>query len=359
MTLIGLIWLASFLSHQGNVAIQGPFKVPKTHVLNPATHRMISAIALRGQQAWFFKLTGPIDQVQPHVKDYTTFLESIRFDENSNDEPTWKLPAGWSLLPGSRMRFATIQIDSAGRGLDLSVTNLPVIGEEQEYILNNINRWRRQLKLPGYAQDDLAAKASQLRMQNADAMLVDMEGRMEASNQPMAGGMQRPAAAGPAPAGRALAGPAAGQASSLKFDTPGGWQSLGASGMRKADFSISSPPGEEPSEKAKVTIIDLSASAGELLPNVNRWRGQVGLTDVDQAQLDQQLEGITVDGAEGHYVKLIGPASEGRRPQAILGVILIRGVSSWFVKMQGDAALAQKEEEKFKTFAKSVKFSTE
>jgi hypothetical protein len=120
--------------------------------------------------------------------------------------------------------------------------------------------------------------------------------------------------------------------------------------MRKAAFTVT-----EGEQSVLVTVIDLEAGAGDLLANVNRWRGQVGLGETTQAELDQQMQSLSVGGQKGHYVVLEGPGAAGE-PQTILGVIVQHQGRPWFIKLTGDSALAAREKERFEAFAKSLTF---
>ena len=73
----------------------------------------------------------------------------------------------------------------------------------------------------------------------------------------------------------------------LSFDAPKQWQQGPASGMRKAAFAVA-----DANQKAEITVIDLEPAAAALLPNVNRWRDQVGLKEVNQAELDKSLQPV-------------------------------------------------------------------
>jgi hypothetical protein len=88
--------------------------------------------------------------------------------------------------------------------------------------------------------------------------------------------------------------------------------------LRYATFVLenSEPPLE-------LTVVPLGQDAGDLLANVNRWRGQVGLPDTDQAGLGQVTRSIEVAGntvtlvdlkSQGNGVDEEGPTSEPERP---------------------------------------------
>ncbi len=109
--------------------------------------------------------------------------------------------------------------------------------------------------------------------------------------------------------------------------------------------------------KLEVTAIDLIARGNDLLPNVNRWRGQIQLEEIDQAELDDSRRRIQLGDVEGDYVELVGP--EGTEPrQAILAVMALQDGKAWFFKLWGDAELAQREKDRFEQFVQSVRFVT-
>lgn len=136
----------------------------------------------------------------------------------------------------------------------------------------------------------------------------------------------------------------------LTYDLPEGWTLGKVGGMRKAAFVI-----QDGDRQVEVTAIDLVARGGDLLANVNRWRGQIQLGEIDQAELDKSLRRIQVDDVQGDYVELLGPEGTESR-QAILAVSALRDGKTWFFKLSGDAELAQREKEHFEQFVNSVRF---
>ena len=132
------------------------------------TDRTLAAIVPHGEQGWFFKLTGPKDAVAATDEAFTTFLKSIHF--SADGKPEWTLPEGWQEQPGigdSLMRRWSFR--AMAQPLELSVTALPKPpGDEENYALVNINRWRGQLKLPPIAREQLAAESTQLEARRRD-----------------------------------------------------------------------------------------------------------------------------------------------------------------------------------------------
>ncbi len=87
--------------------------------------------------------------------------------------PEWELPPGWRREPStSTMRFATLRAGD----VEFSVIPLPFPdGEEQQYLLSNINRWRGQLQMP--VLDQLAGETEAIDLPDGStATLVDLEG---------------------------------------------------------------------------------------------------------------------------------------------------------------------------------------
>ena len=130
---------------------------------------------------------------------------------------------------------------------------------------------------------------------------------------------------------------------SVKGVPPTGWKAGPVTGMRKACFRL-----DRGEKSLEVTVIP---AGGDLLANVNRWRGQIGLTPISTEQLQKDAQGISAGKVTGKYVSLLG--SE----QAILAAIFpASGGGSWFVKMRGDRTLTEKETTTFKSFVNTLRF---
>ncbi|MCA9247374.1 MAG: hypothetical protein KDA42_09675 [Planctomycetales bacterium] len=323
------------------------------------TDRMLAAIVPHGEQAWFFKITGSIDSIAAIAESFHDFLKTVRFDDANN--PVWEKPEAWTSKPASEFRFATLLLPSPSGELELAISSLGYGADGHDnFMLANVNRWRRQMALPPLSLLALPENTEEIDLNGVKAYVVDMNGRFEA------GGMQAPFAGGatggaglpdghpPIAAGQGsippAAGPPAAATTKLECEAPEGWLEQAASGFRKAAFLIA-----DGDDKAEVTIIDLAAAAGDLLPNVNRWRSQVSLPEIDAAQLDKDTQPIEGKNWKGSYYVLAGPDDAESR-QTILGVITIVGDRSWFIKLTGPAELAEKERENFEAFARSVRF---
>lgn len=129
-----------------------------------------------GAQTWYFKMTGPTAAVAKQVQKFRALIESVTFDDAG--KPAWKLPEGWDEKPGSGQRVATIVANSDGQSLELSVIPMPT-GGSAESLLDNINRWRRQMGQAPLQSTQLSAETQQLQLGDTSATLVDFEGRLQ------------------------------------------------------------------------------------------------------------------------------------------------------------------------------------
>ncbi len=316
--------------------------------------RLLAAMVVEKENAWFFKVTGPANLVGPCVDSFRSFVTSLQF---ADGKPQWELPAGWTEEQSDQAsRFATIRTSDAPGALEVTVIPLQISasGSKADDELANVNRWLGQLQLPPIAAAQLEETIERLPTKTGTAIFLDATGVAgNASRQPpfMAGAnVPHP----PIPEAEPAATPAATESDPLlTYTAPENWQAGRRSMMRKAAFVVND--GEA---SAEITVIDLARGAGELLPNVNRWRGQVGLDPLDAEQLSKELVEIPLDDVTGQYVEMFGRAEAEPQPQqAILGVIALREDRAWFVKLTGPAALATTEKERFLEFVKSIRFT--
>jgi hypothetical protein len=316
----------------------------------PIPTRILGAILPQPGQTWYFKIMGPDEGVAGQEPAFREFLASLKFESG---RPTWTLPAGWREQPsaaGGGLRFATILLPSEGPPLELTVIQLQSADDAEQSLLDNVNRWRGQLALRPVSRDELPESVEKLVLGDIEATLVNMAGQAAPTN-PMgmppfasrgggAGGFQHP----PIPDREDRRDrPAAAASLPIAFDVPEGWRPGRTNAFRLAAFEVGTA-----GNTAEITVSKMSFQ--ELLPNVNRWRGQVGLEPVTDEALQNDVREIEVDGAAGHLMALAGPE------QTILAAILNRAGESWIFKLQGPSGLAAEEKDRFDAFVRSVKF---
>jgi hypothetical protein len=138
----------------------------------------------------------------------------------------------------------------------------------------------------------------------------------------------------------------------LTWQTPEGWTEVPPGEMRVASFKIQGRNGKQ----AEVSVIPLPGLPGSDEANVNRWRGQVGLSPVSPDELKKSVESVEVGGQPAQFYDIAGQNPDSGDATRILGVIQHRTDAVWFFKMTGDADLAEQQKAAFVAFLKSVKF---
>jgi hypothetical protein len=311
--------------------------------------RLLAAIVPHGDRTWYFKLSGPAQVTGEHQEEFTRFVQSVHFTDQPGQPVSWKVPESWKQKPGSsEMRYATFGVDPKDPAPELTVVALGSEGQAAA-ILPNVNRWRGQIGLPPATEEDLGKLTREITVDGSKATLVDMVGT---------GGQNSGKMPPFARQGQVLerqqqaAAPAAGQPR-LKYEAPPDWKELPASGFRVAAFQIG-----QGNEGAEVTVIPLGGSAGDLLANVNRWRGQVKLEPITEQDLRGASRPIDVAGSPGLFFDILGSESENPR-RRILAVVTQRDDTTWFIKMMGSAAVVEQQKSALERFVRSIQFGGE
>ena len=356
-------------------------RVPKVKA-PPAGDGMLAALAPIGDNGWFFKLSGKKEAVAAESGRFREFLKSLTID---GERPKWTTPEGWNEQPASGMRAATFRIGDGEDALECTVIPLPArdgAAASEEYLLENVNRWRKQLGLSAHSAEELNAALDAedniFRIELTDGTpvtWVELEGTLSGGGMaPFAGsapfanmGGGSPSSGGPKPgrpAGPAVgpAGPPVAKADSpddsapagpselpeMTFDVPDGWASGPLKPFRKISWNVKAD-----GETGEAYISALGAAGADVTANVNRWRGQAGLSPInDPAELAKTIEKVDVGGQPGDLVILQGSDPS----KTILGAIVVHGGTGWFFKMTGAAAAQPAQQDAFRKFVQSVKF---
>jgi hypothetical protein len=136
---------------------------------------------------------------------------------------------------------------------------------------------------------------------------------------------------------------------SSQWMPPGHWNEIEGSQISLLDFEA-----EHDGQRAAISVSKLAKNAGGLLANVNRWRGQLGLGEI----AEQQLESFEVDGHPGWFIEMQG--TRDGKPATTLGVIhsiTYRTIpETWFYKITGYTAAVQKERDAFRSYVQSARY---
>lgn len=333
----GLSWAQSIISP----AVRKKESIA-TYTATRPKQRTLGAVLLARPHGWFFKVSGPDDLVAPQQEAMVTFLKSIKFGRPGGD-PTWTLPEAWKQEEGNQMRFATIQMGSSDAPLELTVTQLPMPpgGDETDYLLRNVNRWRGELGLKPLDHADLEKETTKLKAGLHEITLVDMSAYLDGT--PSQGDVYRRTMEELEELAR-MRGEEVEQPE-IKFTLPAEWKQTPAGTLQISRFVAGDP--QDPVE------ISISSAGGDLAANINRWRGQVGLEPIGETEIASALVSTEVFGLKAGQIEIVGPP--GARQQAIIGVIAPSGRDNWFIKLKGPAKTALEQKKNFEDFVKSLR----
>ena len=144
-----------------------------------------------------------------------------------------------------------------------------------------------------------------------------------------------------------------GNASRYTCDVPEGWAALPANAMRPLNLQVAGSP------QAECYLSVLSGDGGGLLANVNRWRKQMDLAPMDEAEL-AQLPKTSLLGKDAVTVSLQGTfkGMSGDKNEAdfvLAGVLAVSPEGSYFLRMTGPADLIEAEMPKFEQVRATLK----
>ncbi|MBA4138304.1 MAG: hypothetical protein C0518_13410 [Opitutus sp.] len=166
---------------------------------------------------------------------------------------------------------------------------------------------------------------------------------------PPIGGGDAAAAPARAPDGSAMGALPEGSVSknnALTWTAPAHWQQKAPGSVRKGSYAITG----EGNATGDLSITAFPGDTGGLHANVNRWRGQIGLGPVGNAEVEAGIEHIDMNGLHADFVDLTGP--NGIR---LLGAIVPHERETWFFKLTGPDALLAKERAAFREFINTIK----
>src|SRR5204862_4125596 len=85
--------------------------------------------------------------------------------------PEWQVPSGWQEVPPPQMLLAKfVMPDKEQARAEVTVS---VFDGDAGGVLQNVNRWRRQIKLDPVQQDSLEKMTTSLDLREGKAILVE------------------------------------------------------------------------------------------------------------------------------------------------------------------------------------------
>ncbi|HEU0008995.1 MAG TPA: hypothetical protein VFT34_04180 [Verrucomicrobiae bacterium] len=282
----------------------------------------------------------------------------------------WTLPATWSEQEPGQMNFASFAVaGNTGQEAHVAITLLPLMAGRESMVLNLV---RQQA-----GHEPLSEEEAQQQLQSVEiggeqgrrfefngpdqsrpertvlamAHLSDASWFFKLSGDAALVEAQKPVFLEFLKSIRIKASPAsesiqASQRQSTKFNwqVPARWKALPAGDMQVARFAVP----ERGRAKAEVFVSVFDGDTGGTLANVNRWRRDLGMREVDDAGLPQVVSPL--DPADPR-TKLIDFTNNNRR---LIAAIVPRDGRYWFYKLHGDLDAVSPERDAFVAFVKST-----
>jgi hypothetical protein len=327
----------------------------------------------------------------PDISSMQSMPGGIVAPDTSAGPVTWTTPAGWTQVPPSAMRMGSFKIaDAGGKQAEVSIVPLPGMAGGD---FANVNRWRGQVGLPPASDDVLQNAAETVQAGGQPAQLFDMAGVNAANGEtnrivaaiqhrndtawffkmngdadlvekqkPVFVDFLKTLSFSSQPAQTALppGHPAIGDINSTgsagpishegqpNWTVPAAWQEAPAGSFLVARFNITGNGGET----ATVNVSQSAGDGGGLMPNFNRWRGQLGLPPAGMALSVT----FPVPGGEGQSVTINGTNAETGKPAEIQAAVITLSDRTYFYKLMGDPNAVNAHKEEFMNFVKSAKY---
>lgn len=152
-------------------------------------------------------------------------------------------------------------------------------------------------------------------------------------------------------AGGSMAGTAVATASGndLIWTAPAQWPAKAATAMRKGSYTV---PGEAGAD-ADLSVTAFPGDVGGELPNVNRWRGQIQLPPIGEADLPVAVARVEQNGLSFAVVDFANPSAA--KPLRIVGAFVPFNGATWFFKLMGPEATVARAKPAFLAFLQTIK----
>ena len=309
----------------------------------------------------------------------------------------YTLPAGWTEKAPSQMRVASFDVSENGKSADISVVPL---GSMSGGDLANVSRWCGQVGQPPVDEDGLKKITEPVQIGDQAANLYDIAGTSVGSGDAVRiiGGIlhndvatwyfkmmgdsalveknkpafiaflksvefqklaapssmdlsQLPASHPAIPGVTSQVVTETATADKPTWTVPPDWKEEGPSQFVLTRFNINGDAGAT----AAATVSRLDNDGGGLLPNVNRWRGQLGqppITEDDTAR----MPAIDAAGTKAVLVDFAGTDARSGKPARLVGVVLPLNGQTWFYKLMGDPDLVGRQKDAFIKFIQSAQY---
>lgn len=135
----------------------------------------------------------------------------------------------------------------------------------------------------------------------------------------------------------------------LSWTAPAEWRTAANGMMRKATYSLPAPTGVS----LELAITAFPGDVGGEVANVNRWRGQVGLAELGNADARAAVQRLEANGLKIGIVDVADAAGATR----LLGAMVPYDGATWFFKITGPGAAVAAQKPAFLRFLTTLRAS--
>ncbi len=222
-------------------------------------------------------------------------------------ELSWTLPSGWKETGPGQMSLASFAISGAdGQEAQVTISPLARLGGRDTEI---VNMWREQVGLDPLSREEAARQFQPVTVGGEAGNLFDIEGSSKDGSSPT--------------------------------------RIVTAMVHRSEASWFYKLAGDAPLVEAQKPVCVFPGDTGGTLANVNRWRKQIGLGEVDESGMTPLVSALDPANPDA---KLVDMTNNKKR---LVGAIVPRGGRYWFYKLLGDTEAVAPEKEAFVAFAKS------
>jgi hypothetical protein len=136
------------------------------------------------------------------------------------------------------------------------------------------------------------------------------------------------------------------------WQVPSGWQEMPGGQFLVAKFLIKGAGDAQ----AAVNVSMSAGDGGGLLANLNRWRGQLGLAPVADADISKQVQPLDVPGAKATLAEIAGTDPRTGQKTRLVAAVIPQGQQTWFYKLMGNEQVVEQQKEAFTKFVQTVKY---
>lgn len=142
----------------------------------------------------------------------------------------------------------------------------------------------------------------------------------------------------------------------IRWSAPKDWQEQTAGAMRIGSYLIKTADGRS----ADFSISNFGGSVGGDLANINRWRGQIQLPPISEADLSKLVETLTLPAGTFSLIDITSETAliDGKFKDRILGAWFKQPDRTWFFKLKGEAELVGSQRDALIGLLRTVEFST-